>query len=220
MVDASLVARARPVSSSRDQLLPLLPPLSRLLPGGLQRGAVIAVDTGKGTRSGMHGRGGAATLAFALLAATSAAGGWCAAVGTRHPGILAIAELGVDLDHLVLVPRPGRTWPEATASLLHGMDAVLVCPPGPVPPGVARRLAATARQQRAVLVVQAERGGWPDGPDVHLSVEGGIWVGTDAGHGRLRGRRVEVVASGRRSAARAVRSPLWLPAASGAVASA
>jgi hypothetical protein len=185
----------------------------------LQRGAVIAVGVGDGT-SGSDGTGGSGgrTLAFSLLAAASAAGSWCAAVGTADPGMLAIAELGVELDRLALVPRPGGMWPEVTGSLLDGMDIVLVCPPGRVRPGVARRLAARARQRRAVLVVEAGPAWWPEGPDVRLTVEGGGWDGVERGHGHLRGRQVVVVSSGRRSAVRGTRHGLWLPAASGAVA--
>jgi hypothetical protein len=226
-VDVSLASRARPVSSSRDQLLPLLPDLIPLLPGGgLPRGAVITVSTGDDRpgemRSGEGGTegsgGGAGTLAFALLAAASAAGSWCAAVGTGDPGILAIAELGVDLDHLALVPWPGAAWPEVAAILIDDMDVVLVCPPGRVRPGVARRLTARARQKRTVVVVRGGRGTWPEGPDVQLTVEGGTWEGMDRGHGHLEGRHVEVVTTGRRSAVRGVRTGLWLPASSGAVA--
>ncbi len=218
LVDVSLAARARPVSSSRDQLLPLLAPLAPLLPGGgLQRGTVITVDAGARTPSDTSG-GGASTLAFSLLAAASAAGSWCAAVGTGHPGILAIAGLGVDLDHLALVPTPGSAWPEVTAILVDDMDVVLVCPPGRVGSGVARRLVARVRQKRTVLVVRGGRAVWPEGPDLHLAVEDGTWDGVDTGHGHLDGRHVEVVTSGRRSAVRGVRTGLWLPASSGAVA--
>jgi len=195
-------------------LLPVLPGLTALLPeGGLQRGTVIAVGVGEGTAGG-----GARTLAFALLAGASAAGSWCAAVGTADPGMLAISELGVALERLAFVPGPGGTWPEVAGILLDDMDVVLVSPPGRVRPGVARRLAARARQRRSVLVVQDVSGAWPEGPDVRLTVEGGGWEGAERGHGHLRGRHVEVVSSGRRSADRGRRMGLWLPAASGAVA--
>jgi hypothetical protein len=222
-VDVTVAALTRPVSSSRDQLLPVLPPLQPLLPaGGLQRGTVITVDPGRaqpGEGSGVGGPGGgSATLAFALLAAASNTGSWCAAVGTGDPGILAIAELGVDLDHLALIPEPGSAWPEVTALLLDAMDVVLVCPPGRGRPGVVRRLVARARQRRAVLVIHAGRQAWPEGADVQLTVENGAWEGVDRGHGYLRERQVEVVTSGRRSAVRSVRTGLWLPAPSGAVA--
>jgi hypothetical protein len=129
-----------------------------------------------------------------------------------------VAELGVDLDHLALVPGPGSAWPEVAAIVVDDMDVVLVCPPGRVGSGVARRLVARARQKRTVLVVQAGRGMWPEGADVHLTVENGRWEGVDRGHGHLKRRHVEVVTSGRRSATREVRTGLWLPAASGAVA--
>jgi hypothetical protein len=139
-------------------------------------------------------------------------------VGAAHPGILAIAQLGVDLDHLALVPTPGPAWPEVAAIVIDDMDIVLVCPPGRVGSGVARKLVARARQKRTVLVVQAGRGMWPEGPDVQLTVEHGRWDGAEGGHGHLEGRLVEVVASGRRSAVRGVRTGLWLPAPTGAVA--
>jgi hypothetical protein len=173
---------------------------------------VVAVDTGDGT-SGAGG--GGTTLGFALLAAASAAS-WCGAVGTAGPGIVAFDELGVDLGHLVLVPRPGPQWAQVAATLLDGMDVVLVRPPGPVRPGVARRLTARARERRGVLVVLGSRG-WPEGADVDLIVEAGAWQGVEAGHGYLRGRRLEVLASGRRAAARPVRVGLWLPSPSGQV---
>jgi len=223
-VSATVAARARPTSSSRDQLLPLLPALAPLFPrGGLQRGGVVAVGTGDGTPGAGGGgagtatppTGGGTTLGFALLAAASAAS-WCAAVGTADPGLVAFAELGVDLEHLVLVPRPGPQWAHVAATLLDGMDVVLVRPPGPVRPGVARQLTARARQRRGVLVVLGSRG-WPEGADVRLTVEAGAWQGVEAGHGHLQGRHLEVLSSGRRAAARPVRVGLWLPAPSGRV---
>ena len=221
-ISTTLAVRARPTSSSRDQLLPLLPALAPLFPrGGLQRGGVVTVGIGDGT-SGADGggptpstpvAGGGTTLGFALLAAASVAS-WCAAVGTADPGIVAFAELGVDLGHLVLVPRPGPLWAQVAATFLDGMDVVLVRPPGRVRAGVARRLAARARERRGVLVVLGSRG-WPEGADIQLTVEAGAWEGVGAGHGHLQGRHLEVLSSGRRAAARPVRVGLWLPAPSG-----
>jgi len=211
-VSAVLAARARPTSARGDQRLPLLPVLSPLLPGGgLQRGTVVLVD-----RVETGGAGGATTLAFALLAAASRVR-WCGAVGTADPGVVTLAELGVDLGHLVLVPGPGARWAQVTATLLDGMDVVLVQPPRPVQPAAARRLAARARERRAVLVVLAPARGWPEGADVRLAVPAGRWHGVGDGHGHLRGRRVEVVATGRRAAVRPVRAELWLPGPHGRV---
>jgi hypothetical protein len=223
-ISTTLAARARPTSSSRDQLLPVVGALAPLFPrGGLQRGGVVTVGTGDGTpgaeggglSDARGGAGGGTTLGFALLAAASTAS-WCAAVGMADPGMVACAELGVDLGHLVLVPRPGPLWAQVAATLFDGMDVVLVRPPGAVRPGVARRLAARARERRGVLVVLGARA-WPEGADVQLTMEAGAWQGVEAGHGHLQGRHLEVLACGRRAAGRPVRVGLWLPAPSGQV---
>lgn len=211
-IDTALRGRIRPTSDRRDQLLPLLPDLRPLFPGGaLPRGWVVVVDHAAA--------GGATTLAFSLLAAATSAGSWCAAVGAADLGLVALAGLGIDLDRLVLVPRPGAArWAQATALAIEGTDAVLACPPGPVRPQLARRLGARARQRRVALVVLARHHPWPEGADLRLSVGAGCWLGAGAGHGHLTRRRVEVVSSGRRGATRPVRTELWLPSESGALA--
>jgi hypothetical protein len=241
-IDEVLAARTMPVSSRRDRHLPVLGPLAPLLPTGvLQRGAVIRVDPGKGGRGAIPlgsgagvGAGGATTLAFSLLAATSRTGSWCAAVGTADPGVLALAELGIDLDHLAIVPLSSRAgpgpskatgrhlqlssaWPEVTATLIGGMEIVLLRLPWPAHPRVARRLTARTRERQSVLIVLGPREWWPEGTDVHLEVLEGRWHGVGAGHGHLQSRRVKVKATGRRGAVRPVRTALWLPTSSGAL---
>jgi len=182
----------------------------------------VAVDIADGKRAGPGrftgtGGGGATTLAFALLAAASATGSWCAAVGTADPGMLSLVELGVDLSRLVLVPQPGPAWAEVTFALLDGMDAVLTMPPWPTRPQVAHRLVARVRERQAVLIVLGCRSWWPEGPEIRLMVRGGVWHGVGQGHGYLWGRRAEVVAVGRRAATRPVGTALWLPASTGTV---
>jgi hypothetical protein len=211
-IDPALAARVRPTSDRRDQLLPLLPALHPVIPGGgLPRGAVTAVGAGP-----HGGAGGATTLALALLAAATAGGSWCSAVGVADAGILCLTEMGADLDHLILVPRPGSRWAEAAAVSIEGMDGVLLCPPGPVRPALARRLASRARERRCALVVLCRHSPWPEGPELQLTVGRGRWVGAGKGHGHLRGRQVEVVTTGRRAATRPVGTELWLPSGSGA----
>ncbi len=218
-----LSVSALPTSASRTQLLPVADALAPLLPGrGLQRGTVLLVDTGAarssrpGSESGGSGPGGATTLSMALIAAASAAGSWCVAVGFEDAGIVAMAELGVDLDHLAVVPRPGHNWAGVVATALDGVDVVLLRLPFPARPAMARNLTARARERRAVLVVLAGERAW-EGPDLLFRVEDGAWAGLGEGHGHLRTRRATVMAVGRRAAARPVRCRLWLPGPTGAV---
>jgi hypothetical protein len=239
-VDAVLAAKVRPVSSRKDRHLPLLEPLTSLFPDGvLRKGSVVGVECGEASVAGapvtgscsprpwVTGSRGATTLAFSLLAEVSAKGCWCAAVGSVDPGMLSLTELGIDLEHLVLVPfhRPAGTrrhaataWPETTATLLEGMDVVLLRPPWPVRPQLARQLSARAREHETSLVVLAPQRWWPEGPDLRLEVTAAQWLGVGTGDGRLRGRLAEITVTGRRAAARVVRARLWLPAESGAIA--
>src|SRR4051812_9073126 len=147
---AGTVRRASEHSAGQvgsERLLPVVPELRDLLPGrGLRRGATIAVLT-TAERSV-----GATSLMFALLAAASGAGSWCAVVGVPTPGAPAAAEAGIALERLALVPNPGPDWTTGVAALLDGCDIVVAAPPGPIAPSVANRLAAGARQRGTVFV--------------------------------------------------------------------
>jgi hypothetical protein len=207
---ATLAERTRPVTASQTRLLPVAPPLAGLLPeGALRRGSTLVV--------GGPGDDGALSLALALVAAASATGSWCALIG--HPGLGAVAarDLGVDLQRLAVLPRPGVVWAEATAAVLEGVDLVVLCPPFPPRRDMARRLVARARERRAILVVVPGRAGWPEPPDLQLRIDDASWEGVDAGEGHLRRRRATVTAAGRRSAARPIRRGLWLPDVDGTV---
>jgi hypothetical protein len=212
-----LAERTRPVSSSQTRLLPVVPPLADLLPdGGLRRGSTVVVTGLAG--GGPEGSGGGISVALALLAAASGTGSWCALVGLPGLGAVAAHDLGIDLARSAVVPRPGVAWAEVTAALIEGVDLVMLCPPFPPRPAMARRLVARARERRSVLVVVPGRAGWPEHPDLHLSVSDMRWDGAGTGEGYLSGRRMTVTATGRRSAARPRHRLLWLPSATGAVA--
>jgi len=126
-------------------------------------------------------------------------------------GPLAAAELGVDLERMALVPDPGPDWPEAVAALLDGLELVVTTTAQTVPPPLARRLSARARQRGSVLIPV---GDWP-GADLAMEATAGTWYGLGNGRGRLRCRALTVVARGRGGAARARQVRMWLPALTG-----
>jgi hypothetical protein len=180
--------------------LPVLPVLGELLPGGLVRGSVVAA-------------GRWSLLCLALAAGASVAGAWCAVAGVPQLGVSAAAGVGLDPARMLLVADPGTAWPQVVASLLDGCELVLLRPPGDAPAQVRRRLEAVLRRCGGVLVVA---GDW-DGAQARLLVTRQEWTGIEAGHGRLRARRVLVVADGRGAAARPRTQWLWLPGPDGSV---
>ncbi len=185
-----------------DGVLPVLPALRELLPaGGLPRGSVVAA-------------GRWSLLCLALAAGASAAGAWCAVAGVPQLGVVAAADAGLDLDRMLLIAEPGRSWPQVVASLLDGCELVLLQPPDRPSAQVRRRLEAAVRRFGGVLVVA---GDW-DGAQTRLLVARQEWAGIGTGHGRLRARRVQVVSEGRGAAARSRVQWLWLPAPDGSVA--
>jgi hypothetical protein len=206
-----LAERVRPVTLTREQRLPVLPVLERLLPGaGLRRGATVSVGTAAGAS-------GATSLALALVARASVDGSWVAAVGLPSLGLVAADELGVALERLVLVAAPERdAWGGVVAALVDGFDLVVLhAGRTGVRPADARRLVARARERGAVLLQLGP--GWPEGADLTLQITRARWEGLDAGHGHLRARKVRVRRAGRGEAAQPQLLDLWLPGPSGLV---
>jgi len=185
-----------------DGVLPVLPALRELLPaGGLQRGSVVAT-------------GGWSLLCLALAAGASAAGAWCAIAGLPQLGVCAAADAGLDPGRMLLIAEPGPSWPQVVVSLLDGCELVLLRPPDRPSAQVRRKLEAVIRRRGGVLLVA---GDW-DGAQSRLHVAHQEWAGIGAGHGRLRARRVQVIAAGRGSATRPLAQWLWLPGPDGSVA--
>jgi len=207
---AGLAGRLRSPVLAGEEHLPVAPALTGLLGApGLRRGSTVSLDGG--------GAPGVTSLALLLLAEASASGLWCGIVGLGDLGIAATAELGLDLGHLYLVPRPGRRFAAVTAELLAGFDAVLAA----VPPGCtrseARRLAARARERRSVLLALSgsaaapASGPWPEPAEVRLTVTGGDVVGLRRGSGRVTARRLALTARLRRATPPERSALLWLP---------
>jgi hypothetical protein len=124
--------------------------------------------------------------------------------------------MGVRLEHTALVPCPGEKWPVVVASLIDGVDLLLLGPGVKVRGAEARKLSARARE-RGVVMILLGVSRWPDAPDIHLEICASRWDGLGSGHGRLVSRRVEVASTGRRAAARQRRLSIWLPSPDGEV---
>ena len=199
-------AQSRPVATADTRILEVPGALGVLLEGGVRRGSTLVISSTPGGVS----------LALALVGAATVDGAWAAAVGLPSLGLRAADELGVTLERLALVPAPGDRWPAVVAALLDGVDLLLLGLAGPARSADARRLVARTRERATVLVVLEPSGSrWPEVPDLRLSVAGARWDGLGCGHGHLRRRRLDVVVSGRRAAARERRGALWLPGRDG-----
>lgn len=158
------------------RLLPTLPAVAGLLPGGgLRPGGSYSVT-------------GSVGLAMALMAGPVAAGAWCGVVGVPEFGVEAAEGIGVDLARVVFVPHPGEQWLTVVAALVDALDVVVVRPGGRVSDSVASRLGARLRRRDGVLIALGE---WAQA-EVHLAVGGGGWRGLGAGFGHLSSRRVVV----------------------------
>jgi hypothetical protein len=189
--------------------IPVLPVFEELLPErGLRPGSMVCI-----------GGIGATSLALSLISRASTES-WTACVGMPELGLRAGAELGLDLDRLVVVPDPGKQWTDVLAALIDAFDVVLARAPGGLahPPRASnarntRKIAGRVRERDAVLVVV---GAWPES-DVRIEGTVTRWHGIGAGHGHLAARTVEVEVSGRRAAARGKSATLWLPDVDGEI---
>lgn len=158
-----------------ERSLPVLPSLSRLLPGGLRPGAAYSIQ-------------GSMSLAMALLAGPSRNGSWCGVAGLPDFGVEAAAGFGIALDRLVLVPDPGSTWTPVIAAMADVLSVVLARAPERIAPAEAARLGARLRERSSVLLVL---GPWAQSEAV-LQVNGYEWAGLGQGHGHLTKQELEL----------------------------
>jgi hypothetical protein len=200
---------------ARDELAPVLDAFSFVLgSAGLRRGSTVVIES--------SGSPGATSVAVALLAATTTAGGWCAIVGLPAPGLVAASELGLALDRVVLVPMPPSSPAKVLAALLEGCEIVLVTGWAHPNPSETRRLAAVARERRSILLAvstasSGARARWPDPPDVVLRVLESRPRGVGDGAGHLHSRLVVVEGTRRRISPRTVSQTIWLPSSDGSI---
>jgi hypothetical protein len=185
-----------------SRLIPTHPALADLLPGGgLKQGAMYSVEP--------TANGYGATLLLALLAGPSAAGSWCGVVGVPEFGIEAAASFGIDLDRLVLVPKPGDQWLAVTAAIADVMTVVVTKPPRAASEGNLARLAARLRQRGSTLIVVGSHSAWPQS-EAMLSLSQSSWSGIGDGHGHLTARQVTVTVS-QRAGGQPRSARMWLP---------
>ena len=183
-------------------VLPVLPALASLLPGGgLRPGSAYSIAP-------------SSSLLFALLAAASQAGSWCGVVGMPQLGAEAAERLGVDLSRLVLIPDPGTRWLAVTATIAEVLPVVAVRPGGRASDGDVSRLAARLRDRGAVLLVQ---GPWAQA-EASITVDAPEWTGLGAGHGYLAERELTVTVASRRTPVPR-RGRMLLPAVDGTLGS-
>ncbi len=193
-----------PDASASAGSLPVAPALAGLVPDGLRRGSTVAVR-------------GSTALVLALLAEAMREGSWAAITGMPEVGLVAAAELGVDLDRLALIPAPGAEVAAVLSALIDGFDLVVLGPAVArgIEPQLARRLAGRVRNRGAVLLAAGQ---WP-GAELELSVSSRRWRGlTGDGFGHLEFRDVVATSRGRGAAARPRTVALRLPGPDGAVA--
>jgi len=169
-----------------ERALPTPAGLRPLLPGGALRA---------GTSTTVQG---SLQISLALVAALSASGAWCGAIGVPELGFEAAACLGLALERFVLVPEPGAHALGIAATLSEALTAVVLRPTGEVRAGDAARLAARLRDRGTALIVL---GPWP-GAECRLRVVASRWSGLARGHGLLDAHELTVQSRDRRGVLR------------------
>ncbi len=194
---ADLLAR-----TGEHRAFPVVAPLAPVLPlRGLERGRFYGV-TGDAS----------ASLVYALVAAATADGAWCAFVDMPHAGLRAAHEHGVALQRVVCIDTDrSSSWGRVVGALTEGIDIIVVRDPV-CSAADARRVASRVKAQGAVLIAHGNLSGFP--VDAQFTARTNSWsFGACATE-----RTVRVTAEGRRMpGARGV--TVLLPSAAGGVAS-
>ena len=126
--------------------------------------------------------------------------GWVACIDVRgwlSPA--ALWEVGISPDRVVVVRCDNTAlWPQVTAALIEGMQAVYAEVPAGMGAPMLRRLGALARARATPVVLRPLGGDIPSGvPHLRLEARTVDWEGTAQGRGRLHVRRLTLAASGK-----------------------
>lgn len=148
---------------------------------------MAVLDGGRLPRGDVAEVVGSAHLLLTVLAASQGQE-WVAVVGMPSLGFLAAYEVGLDLEHTVVVPDVRGRGGESIGALLDGMAYVVVGPQVQLTAGERRQLRARARDRDSGLVAT---GPWENaGQRLHVTAH--RWSGADAGAGYLRRCLLEV----------------------------
>jgi len=165
-------AHGTTVRSLGVPVLPVVDELAPLLPGGgLRCGAVTVLE-------------GSTSLLLTLLSRATQEGAWCAVVGFPALGSLAAFETGVELSRLALIPDPGQQVGQVLATLVDGIDLVVVGPEVTtrhLNPSTQRQISARVKERGAVLISMNP---W-QGAQQTLQAQVSGWQGLGQGHGYL-----------------------------------
>jgi hypothetical protein len=166
--------------SADHQLFPVGPGLESLFPeGGLQRGSIYQVDS-------------SASLLWSLIAEATTKGTWCALVGIPDAGLAAAAELGVNVDRLVLVPYPDTQWLSVVGALIDVVGIVALGSVAAPSDRMLSTLSGRLREREATLLV---RQAWPRcESSIHVRHQ---WSGVKEGGGLLHEHLVHIEATPR-----------------------
>lgn len=203
---ATDVTTASTAVLARERNLPVHPVLAPLLASGLVRGQTV-VCAGSASVS----------CALALLVAPTRQGSWAGVIGVPSLGVVAAADMGVDLDRTVFVR--GRLDAHGDpanvlGALVDGVDLVVTSARfvSSLAPSLVRRFTTRLQSRGAVCIVVDDTRAMSG--DVRISTRVRELTGIGDGHGHVSARRVTLEVDGRRHE-RSVRRDVWLPGPSG-----
>lgn len=163
--------------------VPVPGPLAGLFPrSSLRAGSSVAIT-------------GAASTSLLLSLAVAAAGedSWCAIAGMPDLGLRSAVDAGLDPCRLAHVPAHGEQRPQVLSALADGVGVLVLGPDLDLAPALWRSLLGRARTADTLVLAATP----PGRADLTLRSTTLRWTGLGAGSGRLRTRRLEVLASGR-----------------------
>ena len=170
---------------------PVCGPYAEVFPHGLRPGTSVAVRAAKPSLEAA-----ALRSAITLAAGVVPPDGWVAAVGVPSVGVVAAAEAGLALDHLVFLAAPTTLWGTVAIAAVDAFDVVVLSVPPRPRVAEIRRLTGRARE-RGTTVIAVGPGAAAWGGEARLVTSAVEWDGLGDGHGTLRSCRVSIELDGR-----------------------